>query len=79
MKRSEADVRKQIRAIMLQITSCNTFLPALEQKVTYDVLVYTKKDADVPVEWKESDPKMIKNSQDVRIRYQLFFSKPTIG
>lgn len=35
---------------------------------TFDLLVYTDADADVPKTWEESDPKYIQNSTEVRLR-----------
>ena len=35
---------------------------------SFDLLVYTNKEAAVPTEWEESDPKYINNSAEVRLR-----------
>lgn len=41
----------EIQAIIRQITASVTFLPMLEDKCTFDLLVYTKADSDVPQQW----------------------------
>jgi hypothetical protein len=58
----------EIQAIIRQITASVTFLPMLEQACSFDLLVYTEKDALVPILWEESDPRYISNSTDVRLR-----------
>lgn len=35
---------------------------------SFDVLVYTDKDLDVPDTWNETGPALIANSQEVRLR-----------
>jgi hypothetical protein len=41
----------EIQAIIRQITASVTFLPMLEDKCTFDLLVYTKADSEVPQQW----------------------------
>lgn len=45
-----------------------TFLPLLDQPCSFDLLVYTTQDADVPVQWEESDPRYITNAAEVKLR-----------
>jgi len=66
--KSEKDIHTEIQAIIRQITASVTFLPMLEDKCTFDLLVYTDKEVSVPQLWEESDPKYIKNSQSVKLR-----------
>jgi mitotic spindle assembly checkpoint protein MAD2 len=35
---------------------------------TFDLLVYTDSETEVPLEWEESDPKYIANATDVKLR-----------
>ena len=46
----------EIQAIIRQITASVTFLPMLEDKCTFDLLVYTKADSAVPQQWCVSSP-----------------------
>jgi len=45
-----------------------TFLPLLNEPCSFDLLVYTEKDAVVPQKWEDSDPRFIMNSQEVKLR-----------
>ena len=45
-----------------------TFLPLLNEPCSFDLLIYTNKDATVPQKWEESDPQYIMNSQEVKLR-----------
>eukprot|EP00916_Digyalum_oweni_P013908 GHVL01022734.1.p2 GENE.GHVL01022734.1~~GHVL01022734.1.p2 ORF type:complete len:205 (-),score=33.57 GHVL01022734.1:729-1343(-) len=62
------DITKEIQAIIRQITASVTFLPLLEEACTFDLLVHTAKDADVPTTWEESEAKLISNSEEVKLR-----------
>ncbi|KAF2077416.1 hypothetical protein CYY_001265 [Polysphondylium violaceum] len=64
----EKEIMNEIQAIIRQITASVTFLPLLPNACTFDLLVYTKKEANVPQKWEESDPKYITNSQQVKLR-----------
>lgn len=66
--KTEADVHKEIQAVIRQITASVTFLPLLEEKCTFNLLVYANKHADVPTEWVDSDPLYIPNAEQVRLR-----------
>lgn len=64
----EAEIQKEIAAILRQITSSVSFLPLLECPCTFDLLVYTDSQTSVPMAWEESDPKYITKSNQVRLR-----------
>ena len=51
-----------------QITASVTFLPLIDCICSFDILIYTHKDLDVPMEWGESDACMIQNSEEVKLR-----------
>lgn len=52
-----------------QITASVAFLPLLEQRCSFDVLIYTTKDVDVPSsEWSESGECRIENGEEVQLR-----------
>ncbi|KAI9143308.1 mitotic spindle checkpoint component mad2 [Paraphysoderma sedebokerense] len=67
-KKDEKEIHSEIQAIIRQITASVTFLPVLEEPCTFNILVYTDKDAEVPTTWVDSDPHYIKNSEQVRLR-----------
>ena len=62
------EVMAEIQAIIRQITASVTFLPLLDEPCTFDLLVYTDEDVQIPLSWEESDPRYINNSAEVRLR-----------
>jgi mitotic spindle assembly checkpoint protein MAD2 len=62
------EIHGEIQAIVRQITASVTFLPLLNEPCSFDLLVYTNKDAQVPAKWEDSDPCYIMNSQEVKLR-----------
>lgn len=67
-KKRLKEIHGEIQAIIRQITASVTFLPLLNEPCSFDLLVYTKKDAAVPKKWEDSDPCYIMNSQEVKLR-----------
>jgi len=67
-KKTMKEIHGEIQAIIRQITASVTFLPLLDEPCSFDLLVYTKKDAHVPTKWEDSDPCYIMNSQEVKLR-----------
>lgn len=67
-KKTVKEIHSEIQAIIRQITASVTFLPLLSEPCSFDLLVYTKKDAAVPKKWEDSDPCYIMNSQEVKLR-----------
>ena len=65
---SVKEITKQIQAIIRQITASVTFLPLLEEACAFDLLVYTRKRAQVPGEWEDTDPQYIADGQEVKLR-----------
>lgn len=67
--KSQETVQKEIQAIIRQITASITFLPVLDAgQCTFNVQVYANSDAQVPVEWADSDAKEVKNAEKVQLR-----------
>ncbi len=62
------DVKKEIRDVMRQICACVTFLPVLPTRCSFDILIYTDKDLEVPGEWGETGAQFIDNSIEVRLK-----------
>ena len=52
-EKSDKEIQTEISAIIRQITASVTFLPLLEEQCTFDLLVYTNDDAEVPVQWED--------------------------
>jgi mitotic spindle assembly checkpoint protein MAD2 len=68
-EKPEAEIHAEIQAIIRQITASVTFLPMLEGRCTFNVLVYADADANVPdEEWGDSDAKDVKNAENVKLR-----------
>lgn len=57
---------------MRQITSSVSYLPLLEDRCSFEILVYTDKQAEVPITWENSDPRMVANSQQVKVWATVF-------
>jgi mitotic spindle assembly checkpoint protein MAD2 len=69
IEKTEAEIHAEIQAIIRQITASVTFLPMLEGRCTFNVLVYADADANVPdEEWGDSDAKEVKNAENVKLR-----------
>jgi mitotic spindle assembly checkpoint protein MAD2 len=62
------EIHKEIQSIIRQITASVTFLPLLQESCTFDLLVYTDQDMEVPEKWADSDPCYILNSSEVKLR-----------
>ncbi|XP_045211403.1 mitotic spindle assembly checkpoint protein MAD2A-like [Mercenaria mercenaria] len=67
-EKSEKEVNGEIRAVIRQITASVTFLPLIEEPCSFDLLVYTDKDLEVPDSWGESGPQFVTDSEEVRLR-----------
>ncbi|XP_059162159.1 mitotic spindle assembly checkpoint protein MAD2A-like, partial [Physella acuta] len=65
---SHKEIQDGIRAVIRQITASVTFLPLLESTCSFDILVYTDKDLEVPAQWSETGPHLIYNSEEVRLK-----------
>ncbi|CAM0138683.1 Mitotic spindle checkpoint component mad2 [Umbelopsis sp. WA50703] len=57
--KTQDQIYKEVQAIMRQITASVTFLPILEEKYTFNILVYADEDVQVPTTWEDSDPNLI--------------------
>ncbi|EME31309.1 mitotic spindle assembly checkpoint protein MAD2 isoform 1 [Galdieria sulphuraria] len=64
----EQQIVSQIQAVIRQITASVTFLPLLDEPCTFDMLIYTDVDVQIPETWEESDPKIIINQKEVKLR-----------
>lgn len=66
--KSNSAIVAEIQALVRQITASVTFLPLLDERCEFDMLIYTKKDAQTPTLWEESGPRTIPNKQQVQLR-----------
>ncbi|KAG0227361.1 DNA-binding protein [Mortierella sp. GBAus27b] len=67
-EKTEKEIQAEIQVIMRQITASVTFLPLLDEKCTWTILCQTERDAEVPATWTDSDPHLIQNAEQVRLR-----------
>merc|ERR1712088_24977 len=67
-EKDEKKIKQEIREVIRQITASVTFLPLLDCICSFDVLIHTHKDLDVPIEWGESEACLIKNPEHVQLR-----------
>jgi len=66
--KGEAEVQAEIQSLFRQITACVTFLPMLDGRCTFNVLVYADGDAEVPMEWGDSEAREINGGEKVALR-----------
>ncbi|KAG5456434.1 MAG: DNA-binding protein [Olpidium bornovanus] len=66
--KTEKEIQAEIGQLMRQITSCVTFLPSSKSNCTFNVLVYAEKDVEVSADWADSEPHVLKNCQQVKLR-----------
>ncbi|RPB26077.1 DNA-binding protein [Terfezia boudieri ATCC MYA-4762] len=67
-EKGEAEVQAEIQSLFRQITACVTFLPMLDGRCTFNVLVYADGDAEVPMEWGDSEAREINGGEKVVLR-----------
>ncbi|KAJ1023215.1 hypothetical protein NDA16_003368 [Ustilago loliicola] len=72
IKKTDAQVRAEIAAIIKQITASCTFLPVLDEPCAFQILAYTNKDAQAPAEWIDSDARLIAEGQAEQVRLRSF-------
>ncbi|GMH90365.1 hypothetical protein TL16_g11747, partial [Triparma laevis f. inornata] len=69
VQEEKEEIHFEISALIRQITASVTFLPLLNEPCSFDLLIYTKKDASVDTSaWEDSDPRYIVNSSEVKLR-----------
>ncbi|XP_014276419.1 mitotic spindle assembly checkpoint protein MAD2A [Halyomorpha halys] len=61
-------IQNEIQNVLRQICSTVSFLPLLEGPCSFDLLIYTLPDIDVPEMWGETGPCFIANSQELQLR-----------
>lgn len=61
-------IQQEIGNVMRQIAGTVTYLPLIDCICSFDVLIHTVKDCELPEKWNEADPVHIQNSQTVKLR-----------
>ncbi|KAI5643969.1 HORMA domain-containing protein [Phthorimaea operculella] len=61
-------IQQEIRDVMLQVAATISYLPFLDCRCSFDVLVHAKTDCDVPEKWAEANPIKIENAQNVQLK-----------
>jgi mitotic spindle assembly checkpoint protein MAD2 len=61
-------IQAEIGAVMRQIAATVSYLPLLECLCSFDLLIHTLKDCDIPDNWNETENVSIKNSQVVNLK-----------
>lgn len=70
--KTDAQVKAEMAAIIKQITASCTFLPMLEEPCAFQILAYTDRDVEVPVEWTESNARLIAEGQAEQVKLRSF-------
>ena len=66
--KSDDVVRAEIQALMRQITASVTMLPVIDEECAFDLLVYASAECSIPQAWELSDPHLVQNGTDVKLR-----------
>ena len=61
-------IRKEVQNVIRQITASVTFLPLLDCPCSFNLLIHTSREAEVPEKWDDSPPGFIANSEQVKLR-----------
>ncbi|SHO77104.1 Similar to S.cerevisiae protein MAD2 (Component of the spindle-assembly checkpoint complex) [Malassezia sympodialis ATCC 42132] len=72
LQKTDAQVKAEIAAIIKQITASCTFLPVLEEPCAFQILAYTDRDIEVPVEWADSNARLIAEGKAEQVKLRSF-------
>lgn len=61
-------IQAEIRDVLRQIAATISYLPLMEKICTFDVLIHTVKNCDVPDKWNETEEVRIQNAQTVQLK-----------
>lgn len=61
-------IQQEIGSVMRQISATVSYLPLLDCICSFDILIHTIKDCELPEKWNETDAVSIQNSQTVKLR-----------
>ncbi|KAI1717729.1 HORMA domain-containing protein [Ditylenchus destructor] len=66
--KDEKRIKQEMSDVIRQITASVAFLPLLETRCAFDVLVYTGRDTTLPEGWADSSECRIDNAEQVQLR-----------
>ncbi|XP_017070903.1 mitotic spindle assembly checkpoint protein MAD2A [Drosophila eugracilis] len=61
-------IQNEIRDVMRQISATVSYLPLLDCICTFDVMIHTLQNTELPAEWDETGAIVIQNAQAVQLR-----------
>lgn len=61
-------IQQEIGSVMRQISATVSYLPLLDCICSFDILIHTIKDCELPEKWNETNEVSIQNSQTVKLR-----------
>ncbi|XP_017464902.1 PREDICTED: mitotic spindle assembly checkpoint protein MAD2A [Rhagoletis zephyria] len=61
-------IQNEIRDVMRQISATVSYLPLLDCICTFDVMLYTLQNCEIPEKWDETGAVFIQNAQAVQLR-----------
>lgn len=67
-KKELKKIQQEIREVMIQISATVSYLPLLDCRCSFDILVYVTNDCEAPEKWAEAAPVVIPNSQNVQLK-----------
>ena len=63
------EIQSGIRDVIRQITASVTYLPLIDEAVSFDILLYANKDIELPSqEWADSTSHLIPHAEEVQLR-----------
>jgi len=66
--KDEKRIRQEMSDVLRQITASVAFLPLLETRCSFDVLIHTGRDTELPDGWADSSECRIENAEQVQLR-----------
>lgn len=61
-------IQQEIGSVMRQISATVSYLPLLDCICSFDILIHTIKDCELPEKWNETNDVSIQNPQQVKLR-----------
>lgn len=61
-------IQNEIRDVMRQISATVSYLPLLDCICTFDIMLYTLQNCEIPEKWDETGAVFIQNAQAVQLR-----------
>lgn len=61
-------IQQEIGSVIRQISATVSYLPLLDCICSFDILIHTTQDCQVPEKWDETNPVSIQNPQTVKLR-----------